>query len=85
MSGRHARKNDLVFVLRYASADAVPADSAHCQAVCRVGEERVLAYDFITLHLLKADRDFATRLRGDSGGAAIRGRSSVTTPHARLH
>jgi hypothetical protein len=50
-----------------------------------VGEERVLAYDFITLHLLKADRDFATRLRGDSGGTAVRGRSSVTTPHARLH
>jgi hypothetical protein len=38
-----------------------------------VGEERVVAYHFIALHLLKTDRDFATRLRGDSGGTAVRG------------
>jgi diguanylate cyclase (GGDEF)-like protein/hemerythrin-like metal-binding protein len=44
-----------------------------------------LAYDVIALHLLKADRDFATQLRGASGCTTVRGRSLNTTPNARLH
>jgi diguanylate cyclase (GGDEF)-like protein/hemerythrin-like metal-binding protein len=44
-----------------------------------------LAYDVIALHLLKTDRDFSTHLRGESGSAAVRDRSPITTPNARLH
>jgi diguanylate cyclase (GGDEF)-like protein/hemerythrin-like metal-binding protein len=44
-----------------------------------------LAYDVIALHLVKTDRDFATRLRGDGASTAARGRSLITTPNARLH
>ena len=44
-----------------------------------------LAYDVIALHLLKTDRDFATHLRSESGRTAVRDRSSIITPNARLH
>ena len=44
-----------------------------------------LAYDVIALHLLKTDRDFAIRLRSEAEDTAVRGRTLVTTPNARLH
>ena len=44
-----------------------------------------LAYDVIALHLLKADRDFATQLRNESESTTVRGRSLNTTPNVRLH